>query len=277
MIKNRHNIAMICCLVCWIAVFVLGSSGDYDPEWIVGVWLFEDGKLDDSSGNGHDGNFTGGNVKTVKGQFGGALEFVAGGSHAAIPDDAAFSTTSFTAMAWINVPAPSGDWQWIIAQNGTWPDRHFVVGISKMTLPLKADRGPELVGEPGSIHYALLADDRNSELLFNTPIMVADGKWHHIAATYDKSICRVYIDGELDAEMKWNMDLLDSTADVTIGGPNLTGVVDEVLIANQAFSQDIIKRIMELGLEEFLIVGEAVSASGKLTSTWGNIRLETAD
>ena len=30
---------------------VLSSSGDYDPDWIVGVWPFEDGKLEEYTGS----------------------------------------------------------------------------------------------------------------------------------------------------------------------------------------------------------------------------------
>ncbi len=235
----KRMLVMAYSLVCCIAVFVLGSSGDYDPESIVGVWLFEDGDLDDASGNGHDGDFTGGDLNVAEGQFGDALEFTAGGSYVTIPYDEAFATTtaSFTAMAWINIPGPLA-WQWIVGQGAAnrfaWPERSFAIAISDRTV----DEAPAgLEGQAGSIHYALVAADAVTEFMMNSPTMVADGEWHHIATTYDKSMCQMYVDGELDGEAAFNLDLQGSAADFMIGN-NLTGIIDEVLIADQALSED---------------------------------------
>ena len=63
----------------------------------------------------------------------------------------------------------------------------------------------------------------------------------------------------------------ENVVDVEIGrGP--VGIMDEVLIATEAFSASDIKLAMQSGLEAFLGGKLAVSASGKLPDTWGYIK-----
>ena len=53
------------------------SAGAIDPGTAVGIWLFDDSEGEiavDSSGNGHDGAFTG-EPHWVPGKFGMALDF----------------------------------------------------------------------------------------------------------------------------------------------------------------------------------------------------------
>ena len=59
---------------CWLAfsVFITGSSEAFEPESILGVWLFDEGKgneLIDSSEKGHNGAIMGADVKRVDGSL----------------------------------------------------------------------------------------------------------------------------------------------------------------------------------------------------------------
>ena len=58
-------------------LFISTTSAEIDPDTIVGMWLFDEGKgnvATDETGNGLDGEFKG-KPKWVTGQFGQALEF----------------------------------------------------------------------------------------------------------------------------------------------------------------------------------------------------------
>ncbi|MFC1712883.1 LamG domain-containing protein, partial [Candidatus Poribacteria bacterium] len=104
-----------------------------------------------------------------------------------------------------------------------------------------------------------------------------DGEWHHIAATYDEEMLRIYVDGEPDGQQARNTTPDNNDAPLTIaavfetGGSPLTGALDDVGLFNVALEEDDIKEIMERGLKEAVGVA-AMSPSSRLISTWGNIR-----
>lgn len=90
---------------------------------------------------------------------------------------------------------------------------------------------------------------------------VNDGKWHHVAATYNGSQMILYIDGTIDAYSSFSYAIDNSTAPVQIGGnsglagKNFNGQIDEVRLWDNAQSQTNIRTNMnktlvgnELGL-----------------------------
>jgi hypothetical protein len=238
---------------------MVGSIEAFEPESILGVWLLDEDKgneLIDLSEKGHNGAIMGADVKRVDGKFGNALEFVGGGK-AEVPHADEFTTPTFTLMAWIKVDKPNNQWQLIVGKDG-WPNRNYAMFVAK---------------DSGALHYAFCAPGKQDAGNFNTPTIIADGEWHHVAITYDVKVRRAYIDGNLDAERGLTEKPSESMVSIEIGR-GFTGLIDEVLIANQAFSDDDIKSAMEVGLEEFIGGGEAVSKSAKLISTWGTIRSE---
>jgi len=256
----RKMLAFVCGLVCWagFSVLMAGSSQAFDPESVQGAWLLDEGKGDDvldSSGKEHNGKLTANDIKRVDGKFGDALEFVGGGK-VVVPHADGFTTPTFTIMAWVKVDNIPPDWGMMLVGKDGWPNRNYAMYVA--------------LGS-GALHYAFCAPGQQDVGNFNTPTIIADGEWHHVAMTYDMKMRRAYIDGKLDTEMPLTVKPCENTVDIEIGrGP--VGLMDEVLIANQAFSADDIKRAMEVGLEEFLGGGGAVSALDKLTSTWGAIR-----
>ncbi|MHC4521070.1 MAG: hypothetical protein ACYTAS_20955, partial [Planctomycetota bacterium] len=121
--------ASMCGFVCLLALsmFIGSSSGAIDPESVQGAWLFDEGEgseVLDSSGKGHHGSFTADDIARVDGVFGGALEFF-GGGEVVVPHDEAFTTPTFTLMAWVKVhEIPSGWSMRLVAKDG-WPDRNY--------------------------------------------------------------------------------------------------------------------------------------------------------
>ena len=88
----------------------------------------------------------------------------------------------------------------------------------------------------------------------NGAIPVVDGKWHHLAGTYDGRSVRLYVDGRLDASA-WTSAAVNSTADpVYIGSrsdnPNdraWDGLIDEVRIYSFAMDAEMIQLLYERG------------------------------
>lgn len=68
------------------------------------------------------------------------------------------------------------------------------------------------------------------------------GQWHHIAATYDGKVMRVYIDGAQAGQLNFSGSIITNNNPLTIGGqPGYTsyfgGSIDETRIWNRALSQ----------------------------------------
>lgn len=247
------TLGFVCCIA--FGMFVITPCKAYDLESILGVWLFdEDGgsEVEDSSGKGHNGSITGA-TNWVVGKFGSALKFTSGKVTVPHADD--LTTPTFTIMAWINVPQPTASWQVILGKDG-WPNRNYLICIHS---------------NAGLIHFAFCAPGQQDIGNFNSVSDVADGKWHHVVGTYDLEMRRIYIDGVLDNEAPSSIVPSENNIPVEMG-INLSGSIDEVLVANQAFSENDIKRAMEDGLSASILSGMAVSASDKLAGTWGAIK-----
>ena len=115
-------------LIAMVVLFAVGilASSSYariDPEAIVGIWLFDEGKgniAEDSSGNGHDGTIMGA-PKWSEGKFGEAMEF-AGGESIAVPDNERlnFGTDSFSVVIWFNWSGAQ-DWNRLVRERDPTP------------------------------------------------------------------------------------------------------------------------------------------------------------
>ncbi len=249
----RKKFALVLGLICWFVLSV-GISIAVDLESIQGAWLFDEDKgaeVLDSSGKGHNGAVVGA-AKWVNGKYGSALEF--SGGKASIPHADEFTTPTFTLMAWVNIPKPTASWQVIVGKDG-WPNRNYLLAI---------------VQNQNLVHFAFCKAGQQDVGNFNSINGVADGQWHHVAGTYDLKVRKIYIDGKLDNQAPSSEKPSESNVAVEIG-VNLTGTIDEVLVANQAFPEEDIKSAMDNGLEK-LLGGSAVSKLDKLTVTWGNVK-----
>ena len=229
-------------------------------DGLVGVWLFDDGNgtaVVDSSGNGLDGEVAAGNPQWVDGKFGGAMEF-GGADMVTVADNDALDLTSFTVAAWINSPGTSGKWHVIAAKETRNP----------------TGRNYGIFGHvnSGVIHYSFTAGGWKS---YDAKTNVTDGTWHHVAATYEKPNFKLYIDGEVDAEVAPNADPETNASPLYIGGCDIggywmTGAIDEVAVYNRALSQEEISELIADGLAS----ATPVEPASKLVTTWSRIKTE---
>lgn len=114
---------------------------------------------------------------------------------------------------------------------------------------------------------------------------VADGEWHHVVATLNAEFKRIYVDGELDAELPTDTNnkmigkVLTRYGFIGIGseatafngatGPNwaFTGLMDEFLLFHRALSVDEIETLSKGRGSPF-----AIEPADKLSLTWGEIK-----
>jgi len=233
-----------------IAVFVTQAKAD-----LVGAWLFDEGRKDvalDASGNKNDGKIN--NAGVVDGKYGKALEFTGSNSNVEITHAAVLSVEKFSLMAWINVPGFTGGWQTIITQNTDGPTRNYGLFINDGS---------------GLIHYSFTSGKAWQS--FNAKSNVVNGQWRHIAATYDKTVFKCYVDGVVDGQTANTLKPDTAQTLITIGswigGGWLKGKIDEVALYNEALSEAQVNKSMQ-GIKKSV----AVEKKDKLATCWGFIK-----
>ncbi|HIO23203.1 MAG TPA: LamG domain-containing protein [Nitrospinaceae bacterium] len=253
--------------IFFIALFIFLNKTSWAkilPESIVAAWLFDEGSgktASDSTGNGHDGAIEAG-AKWVNGRFGKALEFDGTGDWVSVPHSknlgfAAGKSFTITvhykgskvggSLVGKNYEDKSQALPWYLLWNdGSSP---------KVTLYLRDEGGASFRADGTSV--------------------VADDKWHFVAAVADasKGKSSIWIDGKKEAEADFNKKSGYGTSEgvVAIGrhyDRYTKGIIDDVGLFNVALTAGDIKTVMNEGLE----VSLAVSPLSKLAITWGEIR-----
>ena len=213
----------------------------------VGIWLFDNGPGDvaeDSSENGNDGTLK--NDPTwVDGKFGKALDFdgVDDVVNIEFPN---IALTSWTVAAWIyprnlNVAHYQGLVQ-------AWPSQgEFQIQTNTSSVGVHPVYG-------GSLN---------------------NDEWAHVAGRVVENQVYIYINGNLVTQGAVSTVTFSN---VGIGaiydaqhGYEFDGIIDDVAIFNVALTEDDITDIMNQGLSGALGIA-AVSPTGKLTTTWADIK-----
>lgn len=253
-------------LVSLMAVFllvILPGSADIDPENIMGMWLFDEGKggvATDSSEQGNDGEIHG--AKWVDGKFGKALEFDGVDNWVEVPHSQTVgfkAGTSFTitlhfkgtkvagALVGKNYEDTSQALPWYLLWNGG--------ADNKVTLYLR--------------------DSASTSFQANGTSEIGDDKWHFIVARADTSTGKssIWIDGKMEAEADFNeKDGYGTSEGVFHIGRHYdrytAGIIDDVALFNVALTEDDMDAIMDNGVE----TAAAVEPVNKLATTWGRIK-----
>ena len=259
----------------WIGLVILFVSGilatsSYallDPNTIVGVWKFDEGKgviAKDSSQNGNDGALAN-KPKWVDGKFGKALEFD-GTSFVDLGNDESLQFHGdVTIVYWV---------------------RPESVGAGRQNTVCKSYGGEGcLTQEPDGRLSFYWGDCGGNcqpyvEVTRPSPGTFVDDVWIHVAETRDvsKREYKMYKDGKVAAESKCLKcgahpcgDSSPSDLNLFIGSGyagKYRGIIDDVGIFSVALSADEIQGIMDNGLEKAF----AVFPTDKLTTTWAYIK-----
>ena len=250
----RNLIIMILCLTITMVVSIGDLAAKIDAETVIGIWLLDEGQgntVKDTSGNGNDGKIIG--AKWTDGKIGKGLEFD-GASRVEIPASESIDDfrDGFTYLLWVKPTAAPPNVNTRVIERD-WHNPTIQIGPNDFY---------------GSI--AVNSDQAQTN--------VRGGKWEQdewsfVAITHDGDILKLYVDGELVGEKavgkpdeKLNGQL--RFAAWKDPGWTFTGILDDVGVFNTPLSDNDIEHIMNNGLEEAL----AVSAIGKLATTWGRAK-----
>ncbi|MBM3237974.1 LamG domain-containing protein [Candidatus Poribacteria bacterium] len=243
--------------------FTAQGSAKIDPESIVGIWLFDDGKgaiAEDLSGNGNDGKLMK-EPKWVDGKFGKALEFNGTDNYVDFGSGASLDITNeITIVAWTFPSNQTFNHQDIVGKPSAYILGHM---------------------DPGVIVRSYINDGGWFGVNYSKEFNNYVDKWFHFAFTYDRSELKVYVNGTLDGKGARGGAIVINKNPVVVAHSSESqgfnafykGVVDDIAIFNAALSEDDIKSIMSQGLSRALGM-TAVSHAGKLTTTWATVKVQ---
>ena len=226
------RLTIICISLITISfMLTFQCSAKIDPKTVVGLWLFDEGTgttVKDSSGNGHDGEIVGDVKWTTEGKFENALSFPGDASSlVTIPHDDSMNLITMTLTAWIKISELPDS---IAPIYKIQPDnvRNYQLRVYNSNKMFAL----EFSSTPGNWIFA------------QAKTTVVDGKWHHIAGTYDKKVLLVYVDGVKEGQKSFSDDPDFSPGPILLGARSTKGLLDDVGIFNEALSEADIKKIM---------------------------------
>ncbi len=245
-----------------VAVVALALASTASADFFDGLVLYlplDEGAGDvagDLSGLGHNGVID--NPEWGPGQHGGALVLAGtpSGTFVTVESTADMNVNEMTFMVWVNA--------------NTWDGTKQIAG--------KSVHG----GCAGRTQYGLFSEGGMLKMRFEAVAGRADitaplpetEVWVHIAATNDGGECKIYVNGEevgagaVPGDLNANDDPWRLGQDCDRANYIFDGSLDEARLWNRALDVDEINDYMGFGVE-----GLAVDPSGKLSTTWGALRL----
>ena len=209
----------------------------------------------DLSEFGNDATFNKGNPKLIDGVFGKAMEFD-GKTAAEIDDSPSLDIVdAITIEFWALVKGGEA------IQSGVEKGAAWVSGLYNLAA---------LYNGGTILQFFDLPEPCNDD---NIGPSIQDGEWHFLAGTWDGNDIKLYIDGELEAEMPCKGKLIPNNDPLFIGARGasqrfLTGALDEVKVYNYALTKDELLQDMETP------VPSAVDAHDKLATFWGRLKTD---
>ena len=209
----------------------------------------------DQSEFGNDATFNKGTPKLIDGVFGKAMEFD-GQTAGEIADSPSLDIVdAITIEFWAIVEGGEA------IQSGVEKGSAWVSGLYNLAA---------LYNGGTILQFFDLPEPCNDDNIGPT---IQDGKWHFLAGTWDGDDIKLYIDGELEAEMPCKGELSPNDASLYIGARGasqrfLTGALDEVKVYNYALTKD------ELLQDMATPVTLPVDAQEKLATFWGHLKTD---
>jgi hypothetical protein len=177
----------------------------------------------DGSGSGNGGTVSGA-VWTAAGKFGGALSFDGVNDWVTVNDSGSLDLTgAMTLEAWVRPSALGGMWRTVV----------FKERPGGMVYSLYANQD---TSRP--VGQVFIGSERNAVGSASLPL----NAWSHLAATFDGSSLRLYVNGVLVSTTAVTGSMVASTGVLRLGGNSVwsewfAGVIDEVRVYSRALTQ----------------------------------------
>ncbi len=215
-----------------VIIPAINLLGEYKPDTnTVTLWHLNElhgDTVNDASGNGNNGRSIG--TAIVNGFFGKARRF-SNDADAININRENFKLLKFTVEARINIDSMAASLSHFIVSNlHSGVDKGFFLTINTANQKVLFTVGN---GVGGDYH------------LFSST-SITEKRWYHIAATYDGSTMKIFINGREDASASWTLIAYepDNTFPLKIGIHNLNpwdpahqgfiGIIDEVRVSDKA-------------------------------------------
>ena len=213
---KMKSIRLLACVVL-LAQAALAQN----PTGLVSAYSFNEGTgtvVNDVSGNSNNGTISNA-TWSASGKFGSALSFNGTSSWVVIPDSASLDLTNgLTMEAWVR-PTTLCSWRAVLMKEQTGGLVYGLYANSNTNRP------------SAHVFIGTETDTRGTaKLSLNT--------WTHLAATYDGSVLRLYVNGAQVSTRTIGGNILTSTSPLRIGGDSsgseyFNGLIDEVRIYNR--------------------------------------------
>jgi len=234
-----------------LLLVALPGTATADVWPLSGYWPMYEGRgqvVHDISGNGNHGRLgssrstDGRDADWVTGLFGvgSALRFD-GNDYISIPDDPSLHQQRLTVEVWARRDGSPGLWKYLVAKGGD--------GCAAASYGLYSSIN-------GGIAFYVYDGKRWFRSPQGSPA-VWDGKWHHLAGTYDGSTVRLFVDGRevgtgtpFSGKIKYEQPYGEGAIGAYRGSCKLTlsGSVDEVRIWRAALPVGKIWSVITTGL-----------------------------
>jgi chitodextrinase len=191
---------------------------------LVGAWSFDrpGATVPDASGNGNTATVVGADW-TSNGRFGGGLNFNGTSDYVTVPDSPSLDLlTGMTVEAWVRPTQVDQLWHSVLMKEQSGMLAYSLYGSTGSGAP------------SGEIYTGADAEARGaSSLPANT--------WTHLAATYDGTNLRLFVNGVRVATTAATGSLVVSNGVLRIGGNSIwgewfSGSIDEVRVYNRALT-----------------------------------------
>jgi hypothetical protein len=194
---------------------------------LIGYWKINDGSggiAADSSGNGNNGTISG--ATWTVGKSGSALSFDGVDDSVQVPQGLTGNPTSASFAYWVNITQ--------------WNKVGFILINSDVNVPRPISSA--IGWDSGDTRISAYFGDATGIVTSTTYLQT--GQWYHVAATYDGSVAKLYVNGTLEASARYAKTLawqgpfwLGRRADFD-GNYPFNGLIDEVRIYSRALTDN---------------------------------------
>ncbi|MEI6455652.1 MAG: LruC domain-containing protein [bacterium] len=222
----------------------IAASDQVPPQGLIAAWHFDEnsGTVAGDALGQHNGTVY--SSTWTPGIRGSALKFDGITGHVQVPYNAS-----------INLTGDKISFSFWFRQNQTGSEGTFIFQNVKYIVKIDSQ---------GKVSFQLYTPAWRS-IVMNYADRILDADWHHVAATYDGTTMKLFIDGVLKVSGTNSGTLNTSNSDVYIGNQNtinpFKGTMDEVLLYDRALTDSEVSMI-------YASTPDPDNGSGYLISSW---------